>query len=162
MMLLATTFGLGHMRPASGTWGSMPVPALAMLMFLLGAGPVEQPVVYHAVLGVVFVVFCAACVFGGDEAERRWGKDPSEVVADETAGQCIPLVALPLAGFWESAATLTLAFVCFRVFDILKLWPANGLQRIRGGWGILLDDLVAGVQALIVVQLVVRVVVPMI
>jgi len=160
-MLLATTFGLGYMRPASGTWGSMPPVVMAGLLWLAGFGPQEAPIIYHGALAVVFVVFCAACVFGGDEAERKWGKDPSNVVADETAGQCIALIALPLAGFWESTATLALAFVAFRIFDILKLWPADGLQKIRGGWGILLDDLVAGIQALIVVQLIVRLAVPM-
>ena len=58
----------------------------------------------------------------------------------------------------HAAATLLLVFLAFRIFDILKLPPANGLQRVPGGWGILLDDLVAGVQALIVVQLVTRLV----
>jgi len=157
--LLVTTFGLGFMRPASGTWGSLPPPAIAWGLILLGLGPTEAPVLYHAVLAFVLVLFCWACVFHGVHAETRFGKkDPSQVVADETAGQCIPLMVLPAT--CESAlhgmVCCGVAFIAFRVFDIIKLPPANQLQKMKGGWGILVDDLVAGVQALVVVQVVLR------
>jgi phosphatidylglycerophosphatase A len=162
---LITTFGLGLLRPASGTWGSMPTVALAGAMMLAGARPcgggVWPSVVYHGVLLIVLLVFSWVCVIFGDGAEVYFGKkDPGSVVADETAGQAIALVALPAAAtgsFWHLAATLAIAFVAFRVLDILKLWPANGLQKHPGGWGILLDDLAAGVQALVVVQVAARV-----
>ena len=163
--MLVTTFGLGHMRPASGTWGSMPTVAIAGGMMLLGARPcgagLWPSVIYHGVLLAVLLVFSWVCIAFGDAAEVHFGKkDPGSVVADETAGQAIALMALPAAAtgeFWHMAVTLAIAFVAFRVLDILKLWPANGLQKCPGGWGILLDDLVAGVQALVVVQVVVRV-----
>ena len=158
---LLTTFGLGHMRPASGTWGSMPPAAVAWGLILLGLGPVEAPVVYHAVLAGIFLVFCWACVAFGDRAEARFGKkDPGQVVADETAGQCLALVALPAACGTpiKGMVCCGVAFVAFRVFDILKLPPANQLQRLPTGWGILADDLVAGLQALVVVQVVLRLV----
>jgi phosphatidylglycerophosphatase A len=164
--MMITTFGLGLLRPAPGTWGSMPTVALAGLLMLLGVRPcgegVLYGVVYHAALVAVLLIFSWACIAFGDGAEVYFGKkDPGSVVADETAGQAIPLVALPAAAtgeFWHLVATLAIAFVAFRVFDILKLWPANGLQKHPGGWGILLDDLVAGVQAMVVVQVVVRVI----
>lgn len=165
--LLITTFGLGFMRSASGTWGSMPSAGLAWVLILLGCTPSTpgvNAIIYYGALGVVFLIFCAACVVFGKSAEVTFGKkDPGQVVADETAGQCIALLALPAAattGFWHATITVGIAFVAFRVFDILKLPPAYKLQRFTGGWGILLDDLVAGVQALVVVQLVTRLALP--
>jgi len=73
----------------------------------------------------------------------------------------VPLMFLPGAAYgswWTTILTLLVVFLAFRVFDILKLPPANGLQRNPGGLGILLDDLAAGVQAMIVVQVFVRIV----
>lgn len=149
------------MRPASGTWGSMPTVILAAILLYVGKGPVEQPVLYHAVMAAWLLLWCAGCIFEGAQAEVKFGKkDPSQAVADETAGQVFPLLFLPATCFqsWQTAAiTLAGAFFAFRIFDILKIWPARGLQRLQGGWGILIDDLIAGVQAMIVVQIAARI-----
>jgi phosphatidylglycerophosphatase A len=156
-LLLITTFGLGKMRPASGTWGSLPPVALAAGMLALGVSP--QGLAFHLVLLFMLVFFSLACLVEGDEAEGRWGKDPSKAVADETAGQCLPLMFLPASATasWSVAAfTLCFAFISFRVLDIVKPWPARQLQRLPAGVGILIDDLIAGVYALMVVQLVLR------
>ena len=162
---LITTFGLGYMRPASGTWGSMPPVVVAGVMLWLGRGMAFLPDTnmwwsYHATMLLVLMVFSGACIRDGGAAEARFGKkDPGQVVADETAGQCLPLMFLPagaVAGWGPTLMTLGLAFVSFRVMDIVKPWPARGLQRVPGGWGILIDDLVAGVYAMIVVQVVTR------
>jgi phosphatidylglycerophosphatase A len=153
---LVTTFGLGHMKPASGTWGSLPPPLLAGAMMWAGFGPAQSPWVYNGVLLAVLVVFSTSCILYGDHAEARFGsKDPGQVVADETAAQCMPLMFLPWTAvwpWWRAGATILLAFLAFRVFDIIKPWPARGIQRTPGGWGILLDDLVAGFYAMVVVQ----------
>ena len=157
--MLLTTFGLGHMPIASGTWGSLPPPAIAWGLILLGLGPVEAPIVYHAALAAILILYSWACVAYGNQAEARWGKkDPGQVVADETAGQCLPLIALPVMCEepFKGMLCTGLAFIAFRIFDIIKLPPANQLQKLPAGWGILVDDLVAGVQALIVVQLMLR------
>jgi len=156
-LLWITTFGLGHMRPASGTWGSMPTVILAAGLIYLGFGPGHSPFIYNAALIAWCVVFSIGCLVQGEAAEAKFGKkDPSQAVADETAGQAIALLFLP-AHTAVSPQTLILtlggAFVAFRIFDILKIWPARGLQRLPGGMGILIDDLIAGVQALLVVQL---------
>lgn len=161
---MLTTFGLGLVRPASGTWGSMPTVAIAGVLMLSGLRPcgdgVLASMVYHGVLVMVLLVFSWACIAFGDGAEVYFGKkDPGSVVADETAGQAIPLLALPALAtgtFGHFLLTLGLAFVAFRACDIVKAWPARGWQRYPGGWGILIDDLVAGVQAMVIVQVVVR------
>ncbi len=159
---LVTTFGLGHCRPAPGTWGSLPPVALAMGLAALVLATGSSWWVYALPLVVVCLASCAACIFMGDRAEARFGrKDASEVVADETAGQCFPLLVVPmgmagatLADFWPVAGLIVLSFFAFRLFDILKPEPANSLQAIAGGWGVLLDDLVAGLYATALVALV--------
>lgn len=148
---LITTFGLGHFRPASGTWGSMPPVAIAAVLGLMGLGPASNAWVFPVVFGVILIVFSAACIIYGDRAEAKWGKDPSEVVADETAGQSIALIAFP--ALFDSSpivllAWLAAAFFVFRFFDITKIEPADMLQRIPGPWGVLLDDIAAGLYTL--------------
>jgi phosphatidylglycerophosphatase A len=102
------------------------------------------------------------CVALGRFAEDHFGrKDPSQVTADEWAGQALALIGLPAAtapgGLLIVAAA---AFVAFRIFDIIKPPPAYGLQRLPEGWGILVDDLVAGVYANVAAQAILRLVVP--
>lgn len=141
-----TTFGLGHRRPASGTWGSLPPVAVALLFILIDAGPATQPAIFRAVMGAITIFFAWACIAEGDRAELRWGKDPGEAVADETSGQALVLALLPAATTTTiSHATLAtlVAFIAFRLADIIKPWPANAIQRLPAGWGILLDDLIA-------------------
>lgn len=156
--LALTTLGLGHLRPAPGSWGSLPPVAIAGGMILLGLGPAEAPILYHTVLIAILLAASGACVVFGEWGEAWYGKkDPGWIVADETAGQCIPLIALPLAagsGMCTVAAALAVAFLSFRAFDILKPPPAFALQKLPGGWGVLVDDLAAGFYALVATQLV--------
>lgn len=157
-----TVFGLGHLRPAPGTWGSIPPVVVAWLLYAAHLTPHHLPAAYYLVMGGLFLWACAACIFQGDHAEARWGKDPSYVVADETAGQCIPLMALPLAGVgadadWKRVTiATTLAFLLFRIMDIVKPPPARGIQKLPAGWGILVDDLIAGVYAAVALVVVSR------
>lgn len=143
-----TTFGLGHMRPFPGTWGSLPPLVLGLVVLALVPDVAAWGVLRLVMLSVV-VVFTLACVLLGDRAEARFGrKDPSQVVADETAGMALCLMLMPaVPPGWGAAFTLVMAFVFFRGMDIVKPWPAFGLQSTPGGWGVVLDDLVAGVQA---------------
>jgi phosphatidylglycerophosphatase A len=154
---LVTVFGLGRLRPAPGTWGSLPPPALALALLWSGAALW----VVNASLVLLGAAFGIACLRFGGQAERHFGaKDPRQVVADETAGQCVALLLLPWrgadeAGAWTiNVALAATAFFAFRVLDIVKPPPARGLQRLSGGRGILADDLVAGAYALAVTQIV--------
>jgi len=151
--LLITCFGTGLLRPASGTWGSMPAAALAWIMLLAGV----SQTVYLVVLGVWFTIFCVSCVVFGEWAEAKYGKkDAGQIVADEAAGQCIPLALLAtigVSGFWETSLTVGAGFVLFRVFDVIKPPPADAMQRLHAGWGVLIDDLFAGLYAAIALDL---------
>jgi phosphatidylglycerophosphatase A len=158
---LVTVFGLGLLKPAPGTWGSLPPPLLVLALLWSGAAVW----VVNLVLALLGLAFSIACVRFGGLAEKRYDtKDPRQVVADETAGQCVALLFLPWRSLAETGAwtwNLTLAataFVAFRFFDIAKPPPINRLERTPGGWGILIDDLVAGVWALIAAQVVARVI----
>ncbi|MEL7474530.1 MAG: phosphatidylglycerophosphatase A [Planctomycetota bacterium] len=150
-----SSLGLGYCKPFPGTWGSTPPVAMGGLIVLLGLGPADTPWLFRGVMIALVVVASAACVLLGDQAEAHYRKkDPSPVVADEVAGQALAILLLPSAAFsslFGSLFTLVLVFFAFRLFDITKPPPASGLQRIPGGWGILLDDLVAGVYAAILV-----------
>lgn len=171
-LLLVTSFGLGFLRPAPGTWGSMPPVAMVALMLAFGSRDQAREVS----LLLVLVAFSAACLACGAWAEKRFGgKDASHIVADETAGQCLPLLFLPAAAFggapafggalgaltWGGVATLATAFVLFRIMDIAKPPPARGLQRLGGGLGVLIDDLFAGAYAAILMQLGARFLLPL-
>jgi phosphatidylglycerophosphatase A len=99
---------------------------------------------------VVFVVIVTAVgTWAAHEAERLLGaKDPGDIVIDEVAGMALSVLALP-----STPAVLVAGFVLFRIFDIVKPYPANALQRLRGGAGVMIDDLVAGLYALVVLVL---------
>lgn len=162
--LLITTFGLGHLRPAPGTWGSLP-PLLVPIGFHFAGCMTCAPCgtswwLYQGTLACIAVFFSLVCLVQGDRAETSFGrKDPSQVVADETAGQAIALLFLPAGVFSSTGSLLTalaVAFLSFRLLDIIKPWPARSLQRIPGGAGILIDDLIAGGYALAITQFVLR------
>ncbi len=157
--LALSTLGLGFLRPAPGTWGSVPPPVIAFVLMLLGGNWLSINLV---VVGLL-LLGSAACVGFGRYAETRFGlKDAPEVVADETAGVCLPLLlwpALPV-GPAEAAAYCAGAFVLFRIFDIIKPWPVARLEKLPHGWGVLVDDLMAGIYAMIAMQLILRLVLP--
>lgn len=100
------------------------------------------------VLAAMTLLCGALGVVSSSEAEKVLGKkDPPEVVVDEFFGVLIAMAALPY-----TAGYFIFAFILFRFFDILKPPPIGGLQRLRGGWGIMADDLAAGVCANLVLQ----------
>jgi phosphatidylglycerophosphatase A len=155
--------GLGHAPIASGTFGSLPPVVMVIILVQLG----QPDWLVNLCLVLLGITFSIACIRFGELAEATWGrKDPGQVVADEVAGQCVALFALP----WRAPGTdgalawnLTLAvvaFLAFRFFDILKPPPARSLERLRGGFGILVDDLITGLMALVLMQLLARVLLP--
>ena len=152
--LLTSCFGLGWLPIAPGTWGSLPPVVIFVLMCLLDVPAMLISIVmaFLVLLGsVVCVKFAPAIIV-------ETGKnDPSEVVADEFAGQAvtfliISLLAAPLTTITQIGTTAILGFLLFRLFDIIKPWPIRKLEKLSRGWGILADDLLAGVYTTIVLQ----------
>lgn len=162
---ILTCFGLGLLKPAPGTWGSLPPVVLALVMAMVleqDGWTAGDAWMLNAIIAFFGLFFAIACVRFGDRAEAMFKrKDPPEVVADEAAGQSLALLGLPWFwgdGWWWNISIALIAFFAFRVFDIIKPQPAERLQSLRGGLGILLDDLVAGVYAGIIAQAIVRIV----
>ena len=147
--LLTSCLGLGWMPIAPGTWGSLPPMIVFGLLGQLAVSPMVIVVVMMA-LAVLGSVLCVVLAPGAIAATGN--KDPGEVVADELAGQSVCYLVAPLvladsfsvAHIWVVALA---GFLFFRIFDIFKPWPARQLEGLPAGWGILADDLMAGVYA---------------
>ena len=141
--LLATFFGIGLLRPGPGSWGS----ATTVLLWWLAArtiAPAWQAAAAALLAALVVVIGIPAATL----VSRASGlKDPQFVVIDEVAGQLITLIAVPVA--WQS---LLLGFILFRAFDIVKPPPVRQLEHLSEGYGIVLDDVGAGLYALALMQ----------
>jgi phosphatidylglycerophosphatase A len=133
--LIATACGAGYSPIAPGTAGS----AVAVLVLWL---------VPFSRLGIV-LFFLAVTIIGtwaSQVVEAAVGdKDPGIIVIDEVAGMTLSVLVLPL-----TLPVLLAGFVLFRIFDVVKPFPAGRLQSLRGGVGVMIDDLVAGLYALLV------------
>ena len=139
-MFIATGAYSGSLPKAPGTWGS----AVGVLLWLLVSRLDLLP--YGAIITLLFFVG----VLSGGAAEKIIDQsDPPQVVIDEIVGQLLALTAVPL-----HPVPILLSFLLFRFFDILKPFPANWIDRhLCGGLGIMLDDIVASLYALLVLQL---------
>ena len=127
------------------------------MIFVLTALAGGGALAVNLVLAAVAAVFSVFCLAWGGYAETVFGrKDPSQVTADEWAGQALTYIALPGLGGRELAISAAVGFVLFRVMDIVKPPPARQIQRLSAGTGILLDDIIAAVYANIAAQVVLR------
>lgn len=152
--LLVTGLGTGYLRPAPGTWGSLGCcAAIAGLLAALGPGWALQ-----VSIAAVALVSSIVCIALGPFTETTFGKkDPGSCSIDEWAGQAVALLALPMGTTWpDHGLAIGVAFVGFRLFDILKPPPCRRLERLPAGWGVVADDLLAGVYANVIAQLVLR------
>jgi phosphatidylglycerophosphatase A len=138
--LIATGFGSGYAPVASGTAGSL----FALILFIL------FPLDSFIWLGIICLTFITG-IWAASIVEADTEKDPKIVVVDEIAGQWIALIFLP-----ESYGIYIAAFFLFRFFDIVKAYPANKLEALPAGSGIMMDDVVAGIYTNIVLQLIYR------
>jgi phosphatidylglycerophosphatase A len=151
----ATFFGVGFWKPGPGTAGSI---AAALLWLIAGHFTISSTTatsfVTHNELAFLtaataLLLLAIAIPAATSVASESGRKDPQIVVADEAVGQWITLIAAP-AG-WEYAI---IGLVLFRLFDITKPPPIRKIEHLPGGWGIMLDDVGAGVYALICLQVI--------
>ena len=141
LALLVSTVGyIGFFPVAPGTAGSLAALVLYAVIRWVG-----EPVFEAAAIVVVF----AAGVWASTRAERLLGaEDPGPVVIDEVLGMLVTLAWMPL-----SLTAVVVGFLLFRVLDVIKPYPARQMERAPGGWGIMLDDAMAGVYGHLVVRL---------
>jgi phosphatidylglycerophosphatase A len=137
-LAVATALGVGYVPVAPGTCGS----AVGLLLwFVLPSSPLIQ--------GTAIVVIFVMGSWSGSVAERHFGRsDPAHVVVDEVAGMLVTLFLVPVGGIGVLGA-----FLLFRIADIVKPFPANRLERLPGGLGIMADDVMAGLYANLALRL---------
>jgi phosphatidylglycerophosphatase A len=144
--IIATFFGAGFGKPGPGTWGSV-AAVLLWAAYAKLAHPTPHALLIALIAGIVLSI--ALGVLAATIAARESGrKDPQFVVIDEVAGQWIALLFSPFD--WRHAL---IALVLFRLFDITKPFPARQLENLPEGWGIVFDDVAAGLYALGVASL---------
>ena len=140
---LATCFKIGHLPIAPGTWGSL-VAIIGWWLWLQYLDPL--------VFIVLIIAIFAIGVFTTNTIIAHTGeKDPSRVIIDEVAGQWLGLLILP-----DGMLYIVGAFVLFRFLDIFKPWPIRQMEQFPNGWGVMLDDTLAGLLTLGLIQVVNR------
>jgi phosphatidylglycerophosphatase A len=137
-LAIATVGGIGYAPVAPGTFGSA---AGLLVWWLVPASPAVQA----AAIVAIFVIGS----WSGSVAERHFGRtDPGQVVVDEVMGMLITLFLNPVG--WMGALA---AFLLFRVFDVIKPYPANKLEQLHGGVGVMADDGMAAIYANLALRL---------
>jgi len=143
-VVIATGGGIGFAPKAPGTAGALAGVCIYLLMEWLSLGSYYL----HAIIGVLI-----AGVWASRRVEALWGHDCQRIVVDEIAGQMIPF-AFAAGRHSPSALAIAAGFVLFRFFDIVKPFPLRRLEQFKGGAGVVLDDVGAGLYALGVLALI--------
>ena len=137
--IVGSGFYTGYIPFASGTFGSL---AGLILYYIPGF---ENPIILFSAI----ILFVILGIYTGNKFDKIYGKDPSECTVDEIVGMWITLLYLPKI-LWISI----LAFVVWRALDVIKPYPARNLEKLPGGLGIMIDDIVAGIYSLGIVHLI--------
>ncbi len=136
---MATCFKIGHLPIAPGTWGSL----AAVIGWWLWLQYLD-PLVFIVLIISIFTIGVFAINIIIDHTGE---KDPSRVVIDEVSGQWLGLLMLP-----DGTLYIDGAFILFRFLDIFKPWPIRQLEQLPKGWGVMLDDMLAGLLTLGLIQ----------
>ena len=136
--LIGSGFYTGYIPVASGTFGSLAAVAIYLI-------PGFEKL--YIIIPVIFILFFYG-KFVGDKFEAVYEKDPAECTVDEIVGTWISLVALP-----KTFLIVLVTFLIWRVLDIIKPQPAKKLERLKGGMGIMIDDVVSGIYTLLIMHI---------
>ncbi len=151
--------GAGFLRPAPGSWGTIPPATVYCLMLWC---KVSEPMRSMVLLALALVTGTLLVAFGKWACAYYRQPDPGTVVLDEYAGFAIAALFMPVPhwcsdhGRWGLFLFTAALYVLFRATDTLKLPPANWLERLPWGWGILLDDIASAIQANVIAQVVIQ------
>lgn len=141
--LISTCLGIGYTPKGGGTVAAV---VCCIVWYLAWTGGNAHLWEQATVTLLLFVIGA----WSAGKVEAEWGEDPSRVVIDEAAGMCLTLLTIPVR--WQYILT---GLVLFRFFDIAKPLYIRKMERIGGGWGIMLDDMLAGVYSNIILQVIV-------
>jgi phosphatidylglycerophosphatase A len=150
--LAVTTFGVGYLPLAPGTWGSMVGVGIYLLFAWIEANFRFQQLTdsqlsawVHAFNLLIFLAFCLLGIWAATRATKLFRhKDPSQAVVDEVIGQLLTFLFIPFTFSWKM---ILAGFLLFRLFDIWKPYPIDSLQNLPAGIGVCADDILAGVYA---------------
>jgi phosphatidylglycerophosphatase A len=140
--IIGSGFYSGYSKTASGTVGSL----VAIIIYLIPG--FENPTIMFFFITLFFVIGIPIA----RKFELVYGKDPKEYTNDEVVGMWMTLLFIPKKIWW-----IGLGFLIFRLFDIWKPFPARQLESVKNGWGVLLDDVMAGIYSFITLHLVIYV-----
>lgn len=138
---IGSGFFSGFLPFAPGTFGSL----VALLIYLIPG--FENPFIMLLSISI----FTVWGIRIGNVFEKVYGKDPSSCVIDEFVGTWISLLLIP-----KNILFIAIAFVIWRVLDIVKIYPANKIEKLSGGYGIMLDDIISGIYTLILIHLIIN------
>lgn len=139
-IIIATGFGSGFSPIAPGTAGALLATAIWFGLSYLVSFSLLQ-----ILTSLLIVLFTIAGIWSANGVEKIWGKDPSRVVVDEMVGVWIALLAVPKGNLYYILA----AFVLFRLFDIFKPLGIRKMENLKGGVGVMMDDILAGIYSFI-------------
>ena len=140
---LALGFGAGLIKPAPGTWGTL--VAVPLYVGFMAINPSQN----FGLIILAVITFLVGIVLCGKTASDVGVHDHGAIVWDEIVGYFISLIALP-----PTTLNIVLAFILFRIFDIIKPWPIKIVdKKIHGGFGIMFDDVLAGIMACVILHL---------
>ncbi len=155
--------GAGLLKPAPGSWGTA-VPAALFWLALIAGIPQTLRSVLFLIFGLLAAILMVA--YGKWAAAYFRKPDPGQCVLDEYAGFALTIAWVPIPnwcsahGAWGLFVFTAALYILFRLTDTLKIPPANLLERLPFGWGILMDDLAAGIQANLAAQLIIHFALP--
>lgn len=139
---IAGCLGIGRLK-GGGTLAAMVAAASWYLLWQAGYG--------NRMMGMITLVLICLGIWVGSQVEKDWGKDSSKVVIDEAAGMCVGLLFVPV-----SLTSILTGLLLFRVFDITKPFYIRKMESLPGGWGVMMDDVLAGIYTNIILQVVIH------
>ncbi len=139
--IAASVFGIGLIGKGGGTLASLALCLFLYLCVLLRMSSFTWLVFFALVIMIIGIPVSTA-------AEKYWGKDSNKIVIDEVLGMAVGLLFLPI-----NLKTLLIGLILFRFFDIAKPLYIKKMENFKGGWGVMMDDLLAGIYTNIVIQI---------